>query len=66
MRRSKKPSNAESDEIEKNVQQCLMAAMNTVNEINDMAQGRQMFRAFLVCGRTQIEGLGEKNADHQI
>ena len=30
------------------MQQCLLAAMNTVNTINDMTQNRQMFRAFWV------------------
>jgi hypothetical protein len=38
----------EDPQTEESVQQCLMAAMNTVNTINDMTQNRQMFRAFWV------------------
>lgn len=38
----------EDSQIEESVQQCLVAAMNTVNTINDMTQNREMFRAFWV------------------
>lgn len=50
--RNKNVGNVDPQQIEDNVQQCLAAALSTVNEINDMTQGRQMFRAFLV--RVQI------------
>ncbi|KAK5937309.1 hypothetical protein PMZ80_010315 [Knufia obscura] len=43
----------ENPQAEESVQQCLMAAMNTVNTIDDMTENRQMFPAFWVCvGRT--------------
>lgn len=40
--------NQEAPESEHGVQQCLVAAMNTVNTINDMTENRQMFRSFWV------------------
>jgi hypothetical protein len=36
-------------QTEESVQQCLMAALNTVNTIDDLTLNRQMFRAFWVC-----------------
>ncbi|KAH8811212.1 transcriptional regulatory protein GAL4 [Xylogone sp. PMI_703] len=36
----------ENPQTEESVQQCLIAAMNTVNTIDDITQNRQMFRAF--------------------
>lgn len=36
---------------EESVQQCLVAAMNTANTIDDMTQNRQIFRAFWVRAR---------------
>ncbi|KIX01896.1 uncharacterized protein Z518_07835 [Rhinocladiella mackenziei CBS 650.93] len=38
----------EDPQTEKSEQQCLMAAMNTVNTIDDIIQNRQMFRAFWI------------------
>ncbi|RYP75398.1 hypothetical protein DL770_007404 [Monosporascus sp. CRB-9-2] len=37
-----------SPQTEESMQQCLMAAMNTVNTIDDITQNRQMFRAFWI------------------
>ncbi|KAK6387402.1 hypothetical protein LTS17_000670 [Exophiala oligosperma] len=38
----------EDPQTEENVQQCLKAAMNTANTIDDIRQNRQMFRAFWI------------------
>lgn len=38
----------EDVQTEESVRQCLMAAMNTVNRIDEITQTRQMFRAFWV------------------
>lgn len=41
-------------QTEESVQQCLKAAMNTVNTIDEITQDRQMFRAFWVCVQRDI------------
>ncbi|KFX94207.1 hypothetical protein O988_06420 [Pseudogymnoascus sp. VKM F-3808] len=38
----------ETSQIEESVQQCLMAAMNTVNTIDDIARNHEMSRAFWI------------------
>jgi hypothetical protein len=38
----------ESSQIGESVQQCLVAAMNTVNTIDDITRNREMYRAFWV------------------
>ncbi|RYO92581.1 hypothetical protein DL766_008737 [Monosporascus sp. MC13-8B] len=38
----------ENPQTEESMQQCLMAAMNTVNTIDDITKNRQMFRAFWI------------------
>jgi hypothetical protein len=38
----------ETSQVKESVQQCLMAAMNTVNSIDDITRNRQMSRAFWV------------------
>lgn len=38
----------ETSQVEESVKQCLMAAMNTVNTIDDIMRSRQMFGAFWV------------------
>jgi len=40
----------EHPQTEESIQQCLLAAMNIVNTIDDITQNRQMFRAFWVRG----------------
>lgn len=41
-------SDVDDPETEESVQQCLRAAMNTVNTVDNMTQKHQLFRAFWV------------------
>ena len=49
--RSEGQENLHRDQIDENIKECLDAAMNIVNIVNDLIQNEMMFQAFWVSTR---------------